>query len=832
MDFEGEWGPKMRGHRRWLWLAVCLLVFVLDGCSPVVKIEQDLADHPVEAAPGQVIGQSFFPKNEGLSGVEILMDPGAGGQELEFSLYDGPEQAQLLASQTLPVPAGSQAGYQVFQFPVQARSAFQPFFMEIKVLGDSPVLFPGAVGESYQDGALYLDDSPQDLQMAFQLAYQPVQYWLGLAGEMLRWALYAAVGLFAFVLPGWALLSLFLGNAWQKRRWTEKLSLAAGAGLAVYPVVFLWTAFIHVPAGQMLSWLVPLASLAWLAWTGRFSWRQSLKFKIDFRSQDLAADFLFVVILGLIFLPRFWAIRSAAAPLWGDSYQHTMIAQLIADNRGLFSSWLPYEAYETLTVQYGFSANAAVWMWLTGMSSAQAVLVYGQVLNGLAILSIYALAVKISGGSRWAGNAGLLVGGLLSLMPGFYVNWGRYAQLAGQAILPAAVCLVWYWLEEARIQWRQAVLHGLVLAGMLLSYYRMAFYYAAFLPVLLVFLAAGQSIMQSWRFWAVRLAGLASIGASTLVLLAPWLANVMGSSLSDSMRGATSLEQAAVLQGILVDYSVWADYLDYVPAGILVLAAASLVVSLAYRRLEVAGVFAWLALVSAVRAAVLINLPGANMMQSFAVIISLYLFSSLAAAWIAGWAMEWFIKRRYWILYSLGIAILLGLALTGANVQRKILNPRSFAIVTWPDLRAMAWVRASLPPDAVFLVEGFRIYEGRSAVGSDAGWWIPLLTVRHNTMPPQYALLNERPSEPGYSRQVVELVEKLETHSPADPLLKNDICHRGISHVYVGQLQGKASSEKVQLFPADLDGAGSPLKLVFAHDRIRIYAYPTGYCTR
>ena len=66
-------------------------------------------------------------------------------------------------------------------------------------------------------------------------------------------------------------------------------------------------------------------------------------------------------------------------------------------------------------------------------------------------------------------------------------------------------------------------------------------------------------------------------------------------------------------------------------------------------------------------------------------------------------------------------------------------------MVTKPDRQAMTWIREHTPAQAKFLVEGFRIYGGRSVVGSDAGWWIPLLADRANTMPPQYALLNETP---------------------------------------------------------------------------------------
>ena len=105
--------------------------------------------------------------------------------------------------------------------------------------------------------------------------------------------------------------------------------------------------------------------------------------------------------------------------------------------------------------------------------------------------------------------------------------------------------------------------------------------------------------------------------------------------------------------------------------------------------------------------------------------------------------------------------LLLGLALWGAKGQLGIVSPE-YVMVTRPDRQAMTWIREHTPTQAKFLVEGFRIYGGRSAVGADAGWWIPLLAERANTMPPQYAMLNEAPIIPNYTQQVVDLVEILE----------------------------------------------------------------------
>jgi hypothetical protein len=142
----------------------------------------------------------------------------------------------------------------------------------------------------------------------------------------------------------------------------------------------------------------------------------------------------------------------------------------------------------------------------------------------------------------------------------------------------------------------------------------------------------------------------------------------------------------------------------------------------------------------------------------------------------------------------------------------------------------MAWIRENISPEALFLVEGFRIYTGWSAVGADAGWWISLLANRQNTMPPQYALINEVSSPPEYSKQVVDLVAFLENHPPTSTEALQKFCDWGITHVYIGQDQGKLGANPVQLFAPDDFLGTSAFDLVYRQDRIYIFALNTNQC--
>jgi hypothetical protein len=128
------------------------------------------------------------------------------------------------------------------------------------------------------------------------------------------------------------------------------------------------------------------------------------------------------------------------------------------------------------------------------------------------------------------------------------------------------------------------------------------------------------------------------------------------------------------------------------------------------------------------------------------------------------------------------------------------------------------------------LVEGHRIFQGYSAVGADGGWWIPLLAGRQNTMPPQYALLTEAPTEPGYSQEIVDLVTTLETNSPASPRGIQALCDWGITHVYIGQGQGEVGPEAVQLYSPTALAGSSAFSQVYRQDRVWIFALDPQSC--
>ncbi len=368
-----------------------------------------------------------------------------------LSLRAGPQATADLESARLRVKDITKPGYYRLNFPPIQNSTNQDYYFEATIEGTGSLEVATGPGNSYLDGGLYLNGKPLDAQVSFRLAYNFSQVITGLMLEGFTWLVWLLAAVWLFLLPGWGLAAV-VWRGWRRLHWPEKLGVAAGLSISLYPILFLWASLIGLRLGASVGWLLPLLGGIALLWAilrnrklvntdrGSKAARRSI-FSVHL-SPAFWPSLVYIIVLALIIFTRFWTVRTLDFPMWGDSYQHTLIAQLLVDHGGLFNSWAPYADLQSFTYHFGFHTLVAVYHWLTGFNLSQATLWTGQILNVLAVACLYPLAVRI-GRSPWAGILAVLVAGLLSPMPMVYVNWGRYTQLAGQVILPIAMYLVW-----------------------------------------------------------------------------------------------------------------------------------------------------------------------------------------------------------------------------------------------------------------------------------------------------------------------------------------------------------------------------------------------------
>ena len=792
-----------------------MLCLGLTACAPIVGGGQPAAleGSAFPLGAGSSVGQTFAVRHTGLTAVDVFLRPEApGGGDLVLRLREGPQSAGDLAQSVLAVSAVGAPGWYRFTFAPQGDGR-RDYYLTLEVRGDGRLTVGAGPGGTYLEGALYENGEARDAQMAFRLAYDPALAAMGLAGEVVGWLGLVGLALFLYALPGWVLLTgLWSGAA--ALPWPQKLGLASGLSLAVYPLVLLWTSLAGLHLGAFYAWLPPVLALVVLAWRHR-RWRprqvvQTARARLACGA--VLPDLTYLLLVALILGTRFYAVRGLDLPMWGDSVHHTAIAQLMVDNGGLFSSWQPYAAMQSLTYHFGFHADVAALMWLTGWGAPQATLWAGQVLNVLAVLALYPLAARL-GGNRWAGVAAVLVAGLLSPMPMSYTNWGRYTQLAGQVVLPAVVYLAWEALDQQQRDWRLVSLVWLSLGGLALTHYRILIFAVIFLGAYVLLQVSARRLRSA--VWGVAILGL---GGGLLFL--PWFAHLYGGAILANL-GAKIATPPTQVSEFGQEYNAIGDLFSYLPVGLWLLLVLCLGWGLWRREKGIALMALWWFLVLLAANPAWLWLPGTGALSNFAVFIAAY----IPAALIVGAAMGWTMARQGAAQPSWQVA-LAAVVLVGAGLwfgPRRLGDMRvaESALATRADVRAMSWIRENTPAQARFLVNSFFAYGGTVVVGSDGGWWLPLVARRESTLPPITYATEEGP-RPDYRVWVNALSAQVRDKGVTHPDVLKLLQDRGVTHVYIGQQQGHVNTAGPVMEPAQML-ADAHFRPVYHQDRVWVF---------
>jgi hypothetical protein len=829
------------------------VVFLLAACSPS-PVTLPVNDSRV-INNGSSFGQSFTAQYDGLSGVSVLLEPSANptSGSLLFHLRTDPHSQDEIASAHLPLTEVTHKDYYKFDFPPQMDSRGKDYFLKAEVVDGGEVKLFTAEADSYLDGALYENQTPQDAQLGFRLEYDQKYYLLGLTKLAVQWLGVLSVGLFAFILPGWAIFSL-LWRGWDDLNWPSKLGLSCGISLAVYPLLFLWTDLIGLHLGPLYAWLPSILGLIALGWKNR---RFFLHIRLFLHNQNsvyleqrknhpesLLADIAFLVVLGLIVISRFWVIKSLEIPLYGDSYQHTMITQLMIDQGGLFNSWEPYANLVTFTYHYGLHSAVAIYHWISGLSAEIAMLWTGQLLNILAILSLYPLAYKITK-NRWAGVLAILVAGLLSPMPMSYVNWGRYTQLAGQVILSAAIWAAWSLLERPfpdwqNISWVRRLVNWrhlgfnlgnltvawLAVGGIALTHYRILILFILFSPAYLIITYSRKTLLS-------MLGRIVWIGIGGIFISAPWFIRIIGGRL---FRGI-AIQISTMPSNISTSTEVFQGISNiqvYLPIVIWILFILCIGWSLWKQRKDIAIISLWWFLVILATNPWWIGLPGSGIISNFAIFIAFYIPASLVIASVIAWmpaSNQQHINVDYqsttgkWNRLLLPSAMLLIICLLGFfGLTNRIndLDISRYELVTQADLRAMEWIKANTTLNDTFLVNSFFAYDDSLAVGSDGGWWIPILAGRKTTLPPlTYGI--EDGSQVTDFKEINDFNREILTKGITNPDVISKLKENRIKYIYIGQRQGTVNNSGPKVLDPQILINDPNFEVKYNQDRVWIF---------
>lgn len=811
-----------------LLLALSLL---LVGCADFVDQDQIniAAESNVVVDADHSAGQTFVARHAGLQGIDVWLDFAACDEgEIRLHLRQNVQAPDDLATAAVTCEAVNSPRFYRFAFTPLDDSRDQYYYLFLEVLGKEEVQVSTGAGDVYLDGAFYRDHQPVDAQLAFRLSYDYPHIFLDLLSFMLGSVGTLLLGVLVYVVPGWGFLILLQLRNGQPiiRHWGEGLGVSVGLSLTVYPVLLLLIYAFRVRLGVLNAWLPIVGGVGILVWHYKL-WRWGeLRAAIVrwMHSESLMMDLALIVVVFVAGSVRLFAVRGLEMPLWDDSVQHTVIVQRILESGGLFQSWLPYTPYVTFSNQFGFHVNVAAWSWFTGQDTTHAIIQAGQLINWLAVLALFPLAYRIQG--SWGGLFVILIAGLWKEFPAYYSNWGRYPQMAGQAILPVAAWWLWVTFHERRERVPWILAGAFLVLGTVLTYYRMSFHYVAFVVAALLVLAktAREKLFQ-WRTWVVLLA----TAVVVIVVAWPWLSilsrHLVVPALTGTMEGTKAVSLWERIESLTFTWS-------FPEAGVVFL--GTLLALWGGGSMTLPVVWLWMLIFLPILR--LVPLPGVHIIQDFTIQTSLYIPQSLILGTTLGWGAFELTKRRW--AFRVVIALLtIGAGLAGAIPQATIMN-RDLDLSTYPDLRAAAWLDKNLPSDAIILINGIRYPDGVSAVGGDAGWWLPILTGREVTIPPQYALLAEQPLEKGYSEAVNALVFRLFDVSPVSPEGIAAICNfpHPINYVYLGQRQGMVdamiSPTPHPMLPPRLLLQHPAFHLIYHQDRVMIFRFDRLVCSQ
>ena len=705
--------------RRWTGILLAAIVVLLTGCSDFVDKDQlsitPEAEIILEA--NHPVGQTFVSRHGGLNAIEVYLCPAPDAQgSIVLHLRDSPlSDADILAA-SIPILAGSTEGFYRFSFPAILHSHTHYYYAFLEYEGSGQVGVQTGGLDSYLDGTLYYKREPQESQAVFRLSYDPLLIALDLLFMVAGWIGYGVAGL----------AILFFSGYWMVRKWarqtrvdfTPVLILSTVGALAAWMVFLVWISIfsIHLEALSVRLIVGTNALVGFICFIkDREQWR---KREYWLGESPLTTLTLWAVIILSIAL-RLFVGRGIVMLPGSDAYHHTLIAQLFIEQGGIPHTYEPYAPLVSFSYHFGFHSIVALFRWLFGTELLVTTKTLALVLNGAIAAAVGLLSEQIAGNRR-AGIIGAALVGLIMVSPFCLLRWSRFTQTTGLLFL--AVGLWALLVRRERAGW---ALPSLLIAGIVLSHYRVALFWGLFAVI-----AGGMKILQH-RWDEVK--GWLVVGIISVVLTAPWLLRVAWTQYDPYRLRITY----PIVEGYNNVERLEKPILSFITNGpvvvSLVLLAGAAWLGKKNRTMQW-SLAAWcLVLVSG---AIVLPLTGLYFWDLKTTLLTLPL--PLATLAGLGGDILWNALRGKGRLAVRGV--LVAALLTGMSVG---ISHLPHLVYTAPlrlrpgDLVAMEWIENNVPTNALLAVNGSQFdWSPGWVVGTDTGYWIPLLAHRATTVPP------------------------------------------------------------------------------------------------
>lgn len=760
-------------------LLVALLVLFLTTCGVFLVVKSQALESFVGSGQlhreegqrvtldlGHQVGQTFVAHHAGLKGVEVCLAPTAEAQgPIVLHLRERPTSVTDILTTTIFLPAGSEEGFYLFAFPPILSSHTEYYYAVLEHQGSGQIEIPGAKLGAYLDGTLHYDHESQESQAVFRLIYDPASIVLDLLLMVAAWVGYGMA----------AMAILFFSGYWIVRKWARNVGLdftatlisSAVAALAAWMVFLTWASLVLVLGTTTVRLIVFACTLLGLVQFAkdREHWRKKEYWLGD--SPFSTMGLWLVVILSIAL--RLFVGRGMVMLPGADTYHHTLIVRLFEEQGGIPHSYLPYTPLISFSYHFGFHSIVALFRWLFGTELLITTKTVALVLNG-AIAVTVALVTERWAGNRRAGVIAAAIVGLVAVSPFGLLRWGRFTQTTGLLFLAAGLLALTAVREGAG--W---ALPSQLIAALAISHFRVVL-----LLVLFAVIAGAVRILQGrWqevRDWLV-------VGVASIVLVTPWLLRVAWVQYDPYGMRAVS----PVLEGAMHVRRLEASVLSFVTnVPLLILTVLSAWVVWFGKGAGSKGRFLVIWLLVAAGGGLLFSALGVTF---FLDVVTTLTSVAVGVGILMGLAAEYVWRTSRGQASSLaraGIVVVLVLGMAAGLLYFPRLMREGTTLYLRPgDLVAMEWLENSLPEDALVLVNGLDVvWSPGWILGTDAGYWLPLLAHRETTVPPMIY-----PLEWGDPLELTARLEAsrafLSRNQDGGLSLEQTLDRYGITHVFV-----------------------------------------------
>jgi hypothetical protein len=755
------------------------------------------------------LGQSFVSRRPNLNRITLWLTSVPGQSKttnasltniIRFGLYHSPFDTNPVFTTTVYSPISANNTPISINIPDLHDPAEQNYYLLLSV-DSGAYRVNGRLEDAYPGGQAYIDTSPINADLAFQISYNYDPPALVQDLKLYLTNSWIIIPLLTLLwLPGWLLLEI--SSLRSHFDFGEQTAISIGFSLALVSVVMLWTtvlklkwsrhAVLFVAGFLIAALIVRLLYIFIVARRNRLisydpgsGGKPARRYSIS--ALIINPSFLLVLIFMVSLIVRLVMVRDLATPAWVDAVHHALITRLIINTGAYPSSYLPYLSISPTVYHPGFHSIAASFVWLTNLDLPHSLLILGQILNALCVFSVYLLAKTLTRSSS-AGIIAAFITGFLTPMPAYYTSWSRYTELTGLLLLPVVLALLQCWQDrkaDKKYGWILG-LGAITAAGLFMVHYRVVAFLACLLISYLIFqimFRSGPNQLKPARILMfVILMALLSI-----CLVFPWFIPTVKSTVLPSLNAPLTGPT-----GPFQDFA-WPYLTSALGKQALAVAGLGLLWSMIKQRSIAFIVILWVFMIFLLANLNVLKLPGSGLITNISVEIILfipiailggYFFDQLLISW-KDLVPDRLISPSFLLLF-----ILFGfIAYLGSKQLVAILNPITI-LSRQADLPAIDWVTEHIPDNETIVINPFAWGYGLYA-GNDGGYWIEPLSGRLTIPPPVLYGLGSGSSE--ISQLSQEIISAC--NDPAE--LRDLLISHNLHYIFTGARGGVIPPEKL-----------------------------------